>query len=151
MLTGCTPQCLAGTHQKRRWEGIIIVTESSLKRILLLEDDLALGGLMAAALRRSGPYEVEHTRSISDAVEELETERYDLALFDVWIAGKLATDAVRLAARQRVPVILSSGDELPEAITAIAPKSAFLRKPAPIADLLVCVEASLAAAQPRTC
>ena len=130
--------------------GVSSVIGSNLKQILLLEDDLAFGELTASALRQSGDYEIELTRNISDAIDELETAHYDLALLDIWIAGKLATEAVQSAAQQNVPLILSSGDALPEAIATIVPNAAFLKKPAKIADLFACVEASLSARQSRT-
>jgi DNA-binding response OmpR family regulator len=128
--------------------GVSSVIGSNLKQILLLEDDLAFGELTASALRQSGDYEIELTRNISDAIDE--TAHYDLALLDIWIAGKLATEAVQSAAQQNVPLILSSGDALPEAIATIVPNAAFLKKPAKIADLFACVEASLSARQSRT-
>ncbi|HYC31291.1 MAG TPA: response regulator, partial [Gemmatimonadales bacterium] len=83
------------------------------RRILVVDDDAAVGKTVGRALRTMG-YEVVTISDPMDAYELLETHRFDLVLIDVNMPG-MSGDALFVALVRRAPelaarVLLMSGD-----------------------------------------
>jgi DNA-binding NtrC family response regulator len=84
-----------------------------IRRILVVDDDAAVGKTIGRALRTMG-YEVVTVSQPMDAYELLETARFDLVLIDVNMPG-MSGDALFVALVRRAPelaarVLLMSGD-----------------------------------------
>lgn len=113
--------------------------ESAPGRILLVDDEPALGGYLARVLRAGG-HEVVHELSSEDALRRLHTERWDLLITDIELPGM---SGLELLERTReiepgLPVALLTGHPTVDyAVTALRGAAAeFLLKPVTREDLL---------------
>jgi two-component system response regulator HydG len=102
-------------------------------RILLIDDDPALGGYLTRVLRMRGGFDVTHELDSAGALRRLETEQWDLLITDVQLPGMTGLELLERV-RQLEP-------DLPTAVLTgnpavnyqdSAPRSAtaeFLQKP----------------------
>ena len=110
-------------------------------RILLIDDDLALGAYLARVLQARGPFEVTHELNAAAALRRLETEPWDLLITDIEMPGmtglELITQVRRLA--PDLPVAVLTGHAtLNYAVAALRRSVAeFLQKPISAEDLIV--------------
>ena len=56
-------------------------------RILIVDDDPALGGFMTRVLSELGGFEVAHELDPGDALRRVETEQWDLLITDIELPG----------------------------------------------------------------
>lgn len=122
------------------------------KRILLIEDDGDIRGIIAAFLV-SARYDVVEADNASTALQSLSNDKpFDLAIADFWLGKEHAVsimDAMK-SNGYSVPIIIISGGnqsmalESTEAIADISGAVAFLQKPFEKSTLLGAVEAALA-------
>lgn len=86
--------------------------KSSPKTILVVEDTTAMRNIERMVLERAG-YQVIEASNATDAIKLLETQRPDLALLDINLAGESGFDVVRAIRRiyptPEIPVIILSG------------------------------------------
>ena len=84
----------------------------SQKTILVVEDTTAVRNIERIVLEGTG-YQVIEAGNVSDAIQILETQRPDLALLDINLAGESGFDVVRAIRRiyptPEIPVIILSG------------------------------------------
>lgn len=84
----------------------------SQKTILVVEDTTAMRNIERIVLEGAG-YQVIEAGNVSDAIQILETQRPDLALLDINLAGESGFDVVRAIRRiyptPEIPVIILSG------------------------------------------
>jgi two-component system response regulator HydG len=113
--------------------------ESGQGRILLVDDEPALGGYLTRVLRAGG-HDVVHELSSEDALRRLHTERWDLLITDIELPGMTGLE---LLERTReiapgLPVALLTGHPTVDyAVTALRGAAAeFLLKPVSRDDLL---------------
>jgi two-component system phosphate regulon response regulator PhoB len=82
------------------------------KTILVVEDTTAMRNIERMVLERAG-YQVIEASNATDAIKLLETQRPDLALLDINLAGESGFDVVRAIRRiyptPEIPVIILSG------------------------------------------
>ena len=84
---------------------MLMIEEKEIRtRILLCEDDLSLGGLLAEYLRRLG-YEVEHCSDGETAMEMFRQEHFDLCLSDI--------NMPKMNGLELLDEIRGSGSEIP--------------------------------------
>jgi DNA-binding response OmpR family regulator len=114
-------------------------------RILLVDDDEGFLNTMEGILREKGN-DVVSTQDGKLAREALERERFDLIISDVFMP---TLDGVRFHSFVRaftdardVPFIFISGhdNEHLRGLAAESPNDYFLRKPAPIEDILALID-----------
>jgi two-component system, chemotaxis family, chemotaxis protein CheY len=114
-------------------------------RILLVDDEESFLNMMEGVLREKG-HDVVSAQDGKQAREALEGEKIDLIISDVFMP---TLDGVRFHSFVRaftdardVPFIFISGhdDEHLRALAAESPNDYFLRKPAPIEDILALIE-----------
>ena len=83
--------------------------KSSPKTILVVEDTTAMRNIERMVLERAG-YQVIEASNATDAIKLLETQRPDLALLDINLAGESGFDVVRAIRRiyptPEIPVII---------------------------------------------
>ena len=108
-------------------------------RVLLVEDDAAMGALIAKNLVRRGKFEPMHVSSAADALHAVESEDFQVIVSDVRLGGMTGLELCeRLSARRPdVPVILITAfGDLDTAIAALrAGAHDFLPKPFEIDEL----------------
>ena len=97
--------------------------------VLLLEDDVSLGALTVDILLDIGVASVEHVRTIEDALIELDQERYALCIIDSRIGQRFSTPVVNHAIAKQIPLLLTSGGDLPAELADRPGGLTFLRKP----------------------
>jgi DNA-binding NtrC family response regulator len=115
--------------------------------VLVVEDDLELGALLADLLSDAG-YVPSHVPSAERAFERLEAQPFDLVLTDVHLSGVADGLSVLYAVRRighRTPVVVMTAFGSPGlARRALADgAAACLSKPVRMSDLLECVERCL--------
>jgi two-component system, NtrC family, response regulator HydG len=109
-------------------------------RILLIDDDLALGAYLARVLRTHGRFEVMHELDAAAALRSLQGEQWDLLITDIEMPGmtglELVTQVRRLA--PDLPIAVLTGNPTVEyAVTALRRSVAeFLSKPVAAEDLI---------------
>jgi LmbE family N-acetylglucosaminyl deacetylase len=109
-------------------------------RILLIDDDLALGAYLARVLRTHGRFEVTHELDAGSALRSLESEQWDLLITDIEMPGMTGLELV--AKVQRVapdlPIAVLTGHPTVDyAVTALRRSvSEFLSKPIAAEDLI---------------
>ena len=90
----------------------MIGVNCSQKTILVVEDTTAMRNIERIVLEGAG-YQVIEAGNVSDAIQILETQRPDLALLDINLAGESGFDVVRAIRRiyptPEIPVIILSG------------------------------------------
>jgi DNA-binding response OmpR family regulator len=92
-------------------------------RILLIDDDPALGGYLTRVLRMRGGFDVTHELDSAGALRRLETEQWDLLITDVQLPGMTGLELLPTAVLTGNPAVNYQGS---------APRSAtaeFLQKP----------------------
>ena len=108
-------------------------------RILLVDDDEALGRYLARALTRGG-FEVTHELDSGGALQRIETESWDLLITDIELPGMTGLELLDRV-RQRLPdlpvAVLTGHPTVDYAVSALRNSAAeFLQKPIVGADLV---------------
>lgn len=117
-------------------------------RILMVEDDHVLGGLMCEALQMSGHVAVR-VPTTESAIGELVGNRFDVLLLDLDLGatrGEGLVHRMRNLGESLPPVIIVSGQPI-EVIAAAArttDAATFLRKPYTIDELLTAIAEAMA-------
>jgi DNA-binding response OmpR family regulator len=113
-----------------------------LSKVLLVEDDVALRGVLAAALRRHG-MRVAETGTAAEALADLRYERPDLILLDVHLPDGSGWDVAAASRGADPPVVTVAMSGQPVSPTELRERrvGAFLRKPFAIEELLRVVDA----------
>jgi two-component system, NtrC family, response regulator HydG len=116
-----------------------IVGASEPGRILLIDDDRALGGYLTRILARGG-FEVTHEQDAMAALQRIETEQWDLLITDIELPGINGLELLERV-RQRVPdlpvAVLTGHATVDYAISALRSEAAeFLQKPIAPEDLI---------------
>jgi two-component system, NtrC family, response regulator HydG len=113
--------------------------DSQQGRILVVDDDPALGEYLVRVLRAGG-YDVTHEMSSEDALSRVQAEQWDLLITDIELPGM---DGLELLERARaivpgLPVALLTGyPSVDYAVTALRGSAAeFMMKPVSRHDLL---------------
>jgi two-component system phosphate regulon response regulator PhoB len=111
------------------------------KTILVVEDTFAMRNVERLVLERAG-YRVLEASSVPEALAILETQRPDLALLDINVAGESGFDVVRAIRAKypdpEIPVIILSGSRFETEVV-----QAHLLKPITKPELLDNVRALL--------
>jgi LmbE family N-acetylglucosaminyl deacetylase len=109
-------------------------------RILLIDDDLALGGYLSRVLRTHGPFEVTHELDAAAALRTLRAEPWDLLITDIEMPGLTGLELVKQVRRiaPDLPVMIVSGHvTVDNVMTALRRSVAeFLPKPVAAEDLI---------------
>src|SRR5262249_34169606 len=79
------------------------------RRVLIVEDEAIIAGLIEAILRQAGWSVVGPVATLERALETIERERLDAALVDVRINGHDAFAVADVLMRRRIPFIFVSG------------------------------------------
>ena len=108
-------------------------------RILLVDDDEALGRYLARVLTRGG-FEVTHELDSGGALHRIETESWDLLITDIELPGMTGLELLDRV-RQRLPdlpvAVLTGNPTVDYAVSALRNSAAeFLQKPIIGADLV---------------
>jgi DNA-binding NtrC family response regulator len=109
-------------------------------RILLIDDDPALGAYLARILRTHGPFEVGYELSAVSALRRLQAELWDLLITDIEMPGMTGLELVRQV-RQLVPglpiMVITGHPTVENLITALRRSVAeLLPKPVAAEDLI---------------
>jgi DNA-binding response OmpR family regulator len=112
-------------------------------RILVVEDQALTAAMVVEAL--SDTYEAISVRTVLDAVEQLLIAKTHLVLLDCVLPGGTMWQVLLEADRQKVPVVLMSGDPGEMREIAGGPRPHLL-KPFSIAALLGMIDAQIAQA-----
>jgi LmbE family N-acetylglucosaminyl deacetylase/ActR/RegA family two-component response regulator len=108
-------------------------------RILLVDDDLALGGYLSRVLR-SGGFDVAHELDAPAALFRVEAEQWDLLITDIELPGMNGLELLERVSEKvpELPVaVLTGHPSVDYAVTALRGSAAeFLSKPVSAADLL---------------
>jgi two-component system response regulator HydG len=109
-------------------------------RILLIDDDPALGGFLSRVLRTRGGFEVVHEPEATAGLRRIEAQSWDLLITDIELPGMTGLELLERA-RQLVPdlpvAVLTGHATVDYAVTALRSSAAeFLEKPI-TAELLV--------------
>lgn len=111
----------------------------AMRRILLVDDDQGIRGLIADTLARAG-YRVDTAENGDAAWEALQLSRYDLLITDNTMPGKTGLDLIKQVRSEDMDlaVILASGTVPAEELNRCPwlQVNALLPKPYTIADLL---------------
>jgi CheY-like chemotaxis protein len=120
-------------------------TEPPSRRILLVDDDTALRGLLRATLPHE-EYEVLEAANAQSALEQIDGEELDLVLLDWLLPDRRGSDILAWirSARPHLPVIVLTAEVDAEAQAA----DAFLTKPFRPLELLDLVERLLSGRAP---
>jgi LmbE family N-acetylglucosaminyl deacetylase/ActR/RegA family two-component response regulator len=109
-------------------------------RILLIDDDLALGGYMSRVLRTHGPFEVTHELDAGAALRSVQAEQWDLLITDIEMPGITGLELVKQVRRLApdLPIMIVSGHvTVDNVMTALRRSVAeFLPKPVAAEDLI---------------
>jgi two-component system, NtrC family, response regulator HydG len=115
--------------------------EQTRGRILLIDDDLALGGYLARVLRMHGGFEVDHELDATSALRRLQAEQWDLLITDIEMPGMTGLELVTKVRRvvPDLPIAVVTGHPTVDyAVTALRRSVAeFLQKPVAADDLIV--------------
>src|SRR5580658_10361517 len=109
-------------------------------RILLVDDDLALGEYLTRVLRRRGGFDVTHELDSLGALQRIEAEDWDLLITDIELPGMTGLELLERV-RQQVPglpvAVLTGHPTVDYAVSALRNSAAeFLQKPIIGADLV---------------
>lgn len=111
-------------------------------RLLVVDDDEALGELIATALRESG-YEVSVARSVGAAADLLGRREFDVALLDMHLPDGSGADVLRRLIDDgslTETIVLTGSRDIESAIEMMKlGASDYLVKPTPLAELEVVV------------
>ena len=115
-------------------------------KILVVEDDLRLRPVLVEAINLEG-HQVEAVSSFDDAVEKIETEKYDIVLTDVNLAGKSGLDLVPLFVQHNPDVyilVMTGFGTIETAVRAMKLGAAdFLSKPIALTDLITSIRTAV--------
>src|ERR1700722_603175 len=119
-------------------------------RILLVDDDEALGRYLARVLTRGG-FDVTHELDSGDALHRTENESWDLLITDIELPGMTGLELLDRV-RQRLPApraaVLTGNPTVDYAVSALRNSAAeFLQKPIIAADLVAKATELIAAAR----
>lgn len=119
---------------------------NNLPKILLAEDELALGNIIAESLETSG-FLVTHVTDGKEALRLLHTNNYDLALLDVMMPGMdgfAIAQELRLANYQ-LPILFLTSKTLPEDVVTGFESGGndYLKKPFSMMELVVRIKGLL--------
>jgi two-component system response regulator HydG len=108
-------------------------------RILLIDDDPALGGYLTRVLTRAG-FDVTHELDSVTALQRVEAETWDLLITDIELPGMTGLELLERV-RQQVPglpvAVLTGHPTVDYAVSALRSSAAeFLQKPIGAADLV---------------
>ena len=102
-------------------------------RILLIDDDPALGGYLTRVLRTRGSFDVTHQLEPIGALRCLETEQWDLLITDMEMPGMTGLELLERARKLEpdLPVAVLTGNPAANySVTAPrSPAAEFLQKP----------------------
>jgi CheY-like chemotaxis protein len=131
-----------------RSPGSVSSEDAMVKRIVVAEDDLNLGGVLKQVLTAAG-YEVEVVESGEECLTLALSAEPDVIVMDVGLAGRMdgIEAATRLRRRSDCPVIFHTAHRAPErrARMESVRNSAIVQKPADIGRLVRAVERAAAA------
>jgi DNA-binding response OmpR family regulator len=103
-------------------------------RVLVIDDNPSLLRDICDTLEQSGFY-LHCSMTAADAMQVLETARYDAIITDIFLAHGEGFDVVEMARQQNIPVVVISGDS--QAITKAARLGVpGLLKPFPLEKLI---------------
>jgi DNA-binding response OmpR family regulator len=89
------------------------VSDASIKRVLLVEDDPGFARLLREMFKEQGSADTEltHVESIAGAEQQLAGATFDIILLDPGLPDSQGIDSVRraVAAAPRVPVVVLTG------------------------------------------
>jgi two-component system, NtrC family, response regulator HydG len=102
-------------------------------RILLIDDDAALGGYLSRVLRLRGGFDVTHELDSVGALRCIETEQWDLLITDIELPGMTGLELLERV-RQMAPdlpvAVLTGNPTIDYAVSALRSSAAeFLQKP----------------------
>jgi LmbE family N-acetylglucosaminyl deacetylase/CheY-like chemotaxis protein len=113
-------------------------TDGQQARILLVDDDLALGGFLSRALRAAG-FDVAHELVAHTALERVKAEQWDLLITDIELPGMSGLELlerVREMAPNLPVAVLTGHPTVDYAVSALRGAAAeFLSKPISAGDL----------------
>lgn len=108
-------------------------------RILVVDDDQALGGYLVRVLRRGG-FDVAHEPDSIGALSRVEAEAWDLLITDIELPGMTGLELLERVHQRHpgLPVVVVTGHaSVDYAVSALRSSAAeFLQKPVAAADLL---------------
>jgi two-component system, NtrC family, response regulator HydG len=109
-------------------------------RILLIDDDPALGGYLTRVLRGRGGFDVTHELDSIGALRCIETEQWDLLITDIELPGMTGLELLERV-RQMAPdlpvAVLTGNPTIDYAVSALRSSAAeFLQKPISAEDLV---------------
>jgi two-component system, NtrC family, response regulator HydG len=109
-------------------------------RILLIDDDAALGGYLSRVLRGRGGFDVTHELDSAAALQRIEAEKWDLLITDIELPGMTGLELLERV-RQKEPdlpvAVLTGNPTVDYAVTALRSSAAeFLQKPIAAEDLI---------------
>jgi LmbE family N-acetylglucosaminyl deacetylase/ActR/RegA family two-component response regulator len=109
-------------------------------RILLIDDDPALGGYLSRVLRSRGGFHVTHELDSTGALHRIETEEWDLLITDIELPGMSGLellDRVRALVPGLPVAVLTGHPSVDYAVTALRNSAAeFMQKPIAADDLV---------------
>ena len=109
-------------------------------RILLVDDDPALGGYLTRVLRTRGGFDVTHELDSAGALRRIETEQWELLITDIEMPGMTGLELLERV-RQLAPdlpvAVLTGNPTMDYAVSALRSSAAeFLQKPIGPEDLV---------------
>jgi LmbE family N-acetylglucosaminyl deacetylase/ActR/RegA family two-component response regulator len=109
------------------------VPDQQAGRILLIDDDPALGGYLTRVLRKRGGFDVTHQLEATAALRCIETEQWDLLITDIEMPGMTGLELLERVRKLEpdLPVaVLTGNPTVSYAISALRSAAAeFLQKP----------------------
>ena len=121
------------------------------RRILVLEDDEAISGMIAMNLKVAGMEPVVFADGLAVRESLPENHAYDLALLDVMVPGIDGFGVFEILKPYRIPVIfLTAKDDLESKLTGLTGGAEdYMVKPFQVLELLVRIEKVLARTAPQ--
>ena len=118
-------------------------------RILVVEDDVTIGGLLAETLEDLGHVVCGVETNAANAVAAAARHRPDLMIVDVGLGEASGIAAVKEILRSGfVPHVFATGDTLRD--LSLGPDAVLIQKPFRGPDIVHAIERALAAKPPRT-
>jgi DNA-binding NtrC family response regulator len=120
-------------------------------RILIVDDEPAIGALLRAAFERAG-YAVQVAASVADAQQACSVEEFDAVLSDVLLPDGNGHDLMRWILTWQphaVTALMSGFDAGCEAGCPFSPRCHLLRKPLPPREAVAVIEDALSRRLPR--
>jgi two-component system response regulator HydG len=109
-------------------------------RILLIDDDRALGGYLMRVLRQRGGFDVTHELDSAAALRRLESESWDLLITDIELPGMTGLELLERVRQMHpdLPVaVLTGHPTIDYAVSALRNSAAeFMQKPISADDMV---------------